>query len=102
MNPQFRQLPATIIDATMMTLLAERAGLLWGGAATGHQGSRQRQRWCRCVAGERQGLVACVGGVVWVVWRGVGIGASRVAAEGVEFQTHLSGQVRSEEGERRV
>ena len=58
MNPQFRQLLATIIDATMMTLLAERAGLLWGGAAAGHQGSRQRQRWCRCVAGERQGLVA--------------------------------------------
>ena len=42
MNPQFWQLPATIIDATMMTLLAERAGLLWGGAAAGHQGSRQR------------------------------------------------------------
>ena len=83
MNPQFRQLPATIIDATMMTLLAERAGLLWGGAAAGHQGSRQRQRWCRCVAGERQGLVACVGGVVWVVWRGVGIGDLRLAVESV-------------------
>eukprot|EP01043_Picozoa_sp_COSAG02_P032720 COSAG02_NODE_2199_length_9541_cov_28.299301_6_plen_66_part_00 len=54
MNPQFRQLPATIIDATMMTLLAERAGLLRGGAAAGHQGSRQRQRWCRCGAEERQ------------------------------------------------
>ena len=83
MNPQFRQLPATIIDATMMTLLAERAGLLWGGAAAGHQGSRQRQRWCRCVAGERQGLVACVGGGVWVVWRGVGIGDLRLAVESV-------------------
>jgi hypothetical protein len=83
MNPQFWQLPATIIDATMMTLLAERAGLLWGGAAAGHQGSRQRQRWCRCVAGERQGLVACVGGVVWVVWRGVGIGDLRLAVESV-------------------
>ena len=42
MNPKFRQLPATSIGATMMTLLAERVGLLWGGAATGHQGSRQR------------------------------------------------------------
>ena len=42
MNPQFRQLPPAIIDAAMMTLLAERAGLLWGGAAVGHQGSRQR------------------------------------------------------------
>ena len=83
MNPQFRQLPATIIDATMMTLLAERAGLLRGGAAAGHQGSRQRQRWCRCGAEERQGLVACVGGVVWVVWRGVGIGDLRLAVESV-------------------
>ena len=83
MNPQFWQLPATIIDATMMTLLAERAGLLWGGAAAGHQGSRQRQRWCWCVAGERQGLVACVGGAVWVVRRGGGICAPCLAAEGV-------------------
>ena len=66
MNPKFRQLPPAIIGAAMMTLLAERAGLLRGGAAAGHQGSRQRQRWCRCGAGERQGLVACVGGVVWV------------------------------------
>ena len=32
MNPKFRQLPPAIIGATMMTLLAERAGLLWGGA----------------------------------------------------------------------
>ena len=59
MNPQFRQLPPAIIDAAMMTPLAEKVGLLRGGAAAGHQGSRQRQRWCRCVAGERQGLVAC-------------------------------------------
>ena len=67
----------------MMTPLAERAGLLWGGAAAGHQGSRQRQRWCRCSTEERQGLVACVGGVVWVVWRGVGIGDLRLAVESV-------------------
>ena len=83
MNPQFRQLPPTSIGAAMMTLLAERAGLLRGGAAAGHQGSRQRQRWCRCVADERQGLVACVGGAVWVVWRGGGIGDLRLAAESV-------------------
>ena len=43
MNPQFRQLPATSIGAAMMTPLAERAGLLRDEAATGHQGSRQRQ-----------------------------------------------------------
>ena len=67
MNPKFRQLPPAIIGATMMTLLAERAGLLRGGAAAGHQGSRQRQRWCRCGAGERQGLVACVGGARYLV-----------------------------------
>ena len=42
MNPKFRQLPPVIIGATMMTLLAQRAGLLRGGAAAGHQGSRQR------------------------------------------------------------
>ena len=66
-----------------MTLLAERAGLLRGGAAAGHQGSRQRQRWCRCGAGVWQGLVACVGGAVWVVWRGGGIGDLRLAAESV-------------------
>jgi hypothetical protein len=42
MNPQFRQLPPAIIDAAMMTLLGERAELLRGGAAVGHQGSRQR------------------------------------------------------------
>ena len=83
MNPQFRQLPPAIIDAAMMTLLAERAGLLRGGAAAGHQGSRQRQRWCRCGADERHGLVACVGGAVWVVWRCGGTCASRLAAEGV-------------------
>ena len=83
MNPQFRQLPPAIIGATMMTLLAERAGLLWGGAAAGHQGSRQRQRWCRCVADERQGLAACVGGAVCVVRRGGGICASCFAVEGV-------------------
>ena len=35
MNPKFRQLPPAIIGAAMMTLLAERAGLLWGGAAVG-------------------------------------------------------------------
>ena len=67
----------------MMTPLAERAGLLRGGAAAGHQGSRQRQRWCRCGAGEPQGLVASVGGAVWVAWRGGGIGDLRLAAEGV-------------------
>ena len=83
MNPKFRQLPPAIIGAAMMTLLAERAGLLRGGAAAGHQGSRQRQRWCRCGARERQGLVACVGGVVCVVWRGGGIGDLRLAVEGV-------------------
>ena len=37
MNPQFRQLPATSIGAAMMTPLGERAGLLRGGAATGHR-----------------------------------------------------------------
>ena len=42
MNPQFRQLPPAIIDAAMMTPLAEKVGLLRGGAAAGHQGSRQR------------------------------------------------------------
>ena len=83
MNPQFRQLPATSIGAAMMTPLAERAGLLRGGAAADHQGSRQRQRWYRCGAGERQGLVACVGGAVWVVWRGGGIGDLRLAVESV-------------------
>ena len=83
MNPQFRQLPPAIIDAAMMTLLAERAGLLRGGAAADHQGSRQRQRWCRCGAGERHGLVACVCGAVWAAWRGGGIGDLRLAAEGV-------------------
>ena len=83
MNPQFPAAPPAIIGAAMMTLLAERAGLLRGGAAAGHQGSRQRQRWCRCGAGERQGLVACVGGVVCVVWRGGGIGDLRLAVEGV-------------------
>ena len=67
----------------MMTPLAERAGLLRGGAAADHQGSRQRQRWCRCGAGERQGLAACVGGAVWVVRRGGSICASRLVAEGV-------------------
>ena len=67
----------------MMVPLAEGAGLLWGGAAAGHQGSRQWQRWCRCGAGEREGLVACVGGAVWVVRRGGGIGDLRLAAEGV-------------------
>jgi len=83
MNPQFPAAPPAIIGAAMMTPLAKRAGLLRDGAAAGHQGSRQRQRWCRCVAGERQGLVACVGGVVWVVWRGVGIGDLRLAVESV-------------------
>ena len=80
MNPQFPAAPPATIGAAMMTLLAERAGLLWGGDAAGHQGSRQRQRWCRCVAGERQGLVACVGGVGWEVWRGGVIGDLRLAA----------------------
>jgi len=42
MNPQFPAAPPAIIGAAMMTLLAERAGLLRGGAAAGHQGSRQR------------------------------------------------------------
>ena len=37
MNPKFRQLPPAIIGAAMMTLLAQRAGLLRGGAAAGHQ-----------------------------------------------------------------
>ena len=83
MNPPFPAAPPAIIGAAMMALLAERAGLLRGGAAAGHQGSRQRQRWCRCGAGERQGLVACVGGVVWVVRRGGGIGDLRLAVEGV-------------------
>ena len=83
MNPQFPAAPPAIIGAAMMTLLAERAGLLRGGAAAGHQGSRQRQRWCWCGAGEPQGLAACVGGAVWVVWRGGGIGDLRLAAEGV-------------------
>ena len=83
MNPQFPAAPPAIIGAAMMTLLAERAGLLRGGAAAGQQGSRQRQRWRRCGAEERQGLVACVGGVVWVVWRGVGIGDLRLAVESV-------------------
>ena len=83
MNPPFPAAPPAIIGGAMMTLLAERAGLLRGGAATGHQGSRQRQRWCRCGAGERQGLVACVGGAVCVVRRGGGIGDLRLAAEGV-------------------
>ena len=66
-----------------MTPLAERAGLLRGGAAADHQGSRQRQRWCRCGAGERQGLVACVGGAVWVVRRGGGIDDLLLAVEDV-------------------
>ena len=83
MNPPFPAAPPAIIGATMMALLVERAGLLRGGAAAGHQGSRQRQRWCRCGAGERQGLVACVGGAVCVVRRGGGIGDLRLAAEGV-------------------
>ena len=83
MNPPFPAAPPAIIGATMMALLAERVGLLRGGAAAGHQGSRQRQRWCRCGAGERQGLVACVGGAVCVVRRGGGIGDLRLAAEGV-------------------
>ena len=83
MNPQFRQLPPAIIGAAMMTLLAERAELLRGGAAAGHQGSRQRQRWCWCGADERQGLAACVGGAVCVVRRGGGIGDLRLAAQGV-------------------
>ena len=34
MNPKFRQLPPAIIGAAMMTLLAQRAGLLRGGGAT--------------------------------------------------------------------
>jgi hypothetical protein len=76
MNPQFPAAPPAIIGAAMMTPLAERAGLLRDGAAAGHQGSRQRQRWCRCVARERQGLVAWVGGLVCVVWRGGGTCAS--------------------------
>ena len=42
MNPKFRQLPPAIIGATMMTLLAERAELLRGGAAAGHQGADTR------------------------------------------------------------
>ena len=83
MNPPFPAAPPAIIGAAMMTLLAERAGLLRGGAAAGHQGSRQRQRWCRCGAGERQGLAACVGGAVWAVRRGGGICASRLTAEGL-------------------
>ena len=83
MNPPFPAAPPAIIGATMMALLAERAGLLRGGAAAGHQGSRQRQRWCRCVADERQGLAACVGGAVWAVRRGGGIGNLRLAAESV-------------------
>ena len=83
MNPKFRQLPPAIIGAAMMTLLAQRAGLLRGGAAAGRQGSRQRQRWCRCGADERQGLVAWVGGAVWAVRRGGGIGDLRLAAESV-------------------
>ena len=69
--------------AAMMTPLGERVGLLWGRTAAGHQGSRQRQRWCRCGAGVWQGLVACVGGAVWVVWRGGGIGDRRLAADSV-------------------
>jgi hypothetical protein len=76
MNPQFPAAPPAIIGAAMMTPLAKRAGLLRDGAAAGHQGSRQRQRWCRCVARERQGLVAWVGGLVCVVWRGGGTCAS--------------------------
>ena len=83
MNPPFPTAPPAIIGAAMMALLAERAGLLRGGAAAGHQGSRQWQLWCRCGAGERQGLVACVGGAVWVVRRGGGIGDLRLAVEGV-------------------
>ena len=61
MNPPFPAAPPAIIGAAMMALLAERAGLLRGGAAAGHQGSRQWQLWCRCGAGERQGLAAWVG-----------------------------------------
>ena len=83
MNPQFPAAPPAIIGAAMMALLAERAGLLRGGAAAGHQGSRQRQRWCRCGAGKRQGLAACVGGAVCVVRRGGGIGDLRLAVQGV-------------------
>ena len=74
----------TIIGDTMMVPLAEGAGLLWGGAAAGHQGSRQWQRWCRRGAEERQRLAAWVGGAVWVLLRGGGIGDLRLAAEGVE------------------
>ena len=74
---------AKIVGATMMTPLGERVGLLWGRAAAGHQGSRQRQRWCRCGAGVWQGLVACVGGAVWGVWRAGGTCASRLAVERV-------------------
>eukprot|EP01043_Picozoa_sp_COSAG02_P069597 COSAG02_NODE_11990_length_1618_cov_7.698486_2_plen_187_part_00 len=83
MNPQF---PAAAGDQHRRhddDAARERAGLLWGGAAAGHQGSRQRQRWCRCGAGEPQGLVASVGGAVWVAWRGGGIGDLRLAVEGV-------------------
>ena len=83
MNPPFPAAPPAIIGAAMMTLLAERVGLLRDGAAAGHQGSRQWQLLCRCGAGERQGLVACVGGLVCVVRRGGGIGDLRLAAEGV-------------------
>ena len=83
MNPPFPAAPPAIIGATMMTPLAQRVGLLRGGAATGHQGSRQRQRWYRCVAGERHGLAACVGGSVCAVRRGGGIGDLRLAVEGV-------------------
>ena len=68
MNPQFPAAPPAIIGAAMMALLAERVGLLRGRDAAGHQGSRQRQRWCRCGAGERQGLVACVGGQSRETW----------------------------------
>ena len=61
----------------MMVPLAEGAGLLWGGAAAGHQGSRQWQRWCRRGAEERQRLAAWVGGAVWVLLRGIQDGAEQ-------------------------
>ena len=83
MNPQFRQLPQAIIGATMMVPLAKGAGLLWGGVAAGHQGSRQWQRWCRCGAEERQRPAAWVGGAVWVLLRGGAIGDVCLVAEGV-------------------
>ena len=63
MNPPFPAAPPAIIGATMMTLLAERVGLLWGAA----RAIRARRR-TRAVAAATLVAFPLLGSLVAIDW----------------------------------